>query len=84
MQEMTNLLFNSAAESKKTLEERWKCIEGMLGPYGLVPKKDSMTSDQVLKLYFELSEIDVMFRQLAQIIFLKAEIDKLTADPARL
>jgi archaellum component FlaC len=84
MQEMTNLLFDSTEESKKTLEEMWKYIEDILSPYDLVPKKDNITNDQILKLYFELSEVDEVFRQLAQIVILKEEVDKLKADSVRL
>jgi hypothetical protein len=80
MQENNNTHHGLIEGRKKTLEEMWKFIEDVLSPYDLVPKRDSMTNDQILTLYSELSEADELFRQLAQIAILKKEIDKSKAN----
>ena len=76
MKENNNTHHDLIEGRKRTLEEMWKFIEDILSPYDLVPKKDSMTDDQIITLYLELSQVDELFRQLAQIAFLKKEIDK--------
>jgi len=76
MKENNNTHHDLIEGRKRTLEEMWKFIEDVLSPYHLVPKKDTLTDDQIITLYLELSQVDELFRQLKQISILKKEIDK--------
>ncbi len=61
----------------RTLDEMWRFIENILVPYGLMPKKTSLTDEQVAKLCSELVSTDLIFKELEQVLVLKKGADDL-------
>lgn len=62
-------------EDVQKLEAMWSFIEKVLSPYGLVPQRKDMKYEDVVQLYSELVAVDIMFRELEQIVILKRELD---------
>lgn len=62
--------------AKKSLDEMWKFIEGLMRPSELVPDRSSLTFDQVFAIYSKLADIDEMLKETAQISILRKELNK--------
>jgi hypothetical protein len=61
---------------KPSLDEMWKFIDSMICPNGLVPDKTSLTYEQVFAIYSKLSDIDEMFKEIAQIKILEKAVEE--------
>ncbi|MDR3781816.1 MAG: hypothetical protein P4K92_00690 [Candidatus Nitrosotalea sp.] len=61
---------------KPSLDEMWKFIDNMIYPNELVPDKTSLTYEQVFAIYSKLSDIDEMFKEIAQIEILKKAVEE--------
>lgn len=61
---------------KPTLDEMWKLIDGLMYSNKLVPDRTVLTYEQVFFIYSKLSDIDEMFREIAQISILRKELSK--------
>ena len=59
-----------------TLENMWAFIDKIMHPNELVPDRSSLTYEQVFSIYTKMTEIDEMFKEIAQINILKKELDK--------
>ncbi|MHB8601025.1 MAG: hypothetical protein ACYC6W_05320 [Nitrosotalea sp.] len=62
---------------KPSFDEMWKFIDSIMRPNELVPDKTILTYEQVFSIYSKLSDIDEMFKEIAQIAILKKELDKI-------
>ena len=61
---------------KHSLDEMWKFIDNMIYPNELIPDKTSLTYEQVFAIYSKLSDIDEMFKEIAQIEILKKAVEE--------
>ncbi|HET7336440.1 MAG TPA: hypothetical protein VFJ23_00935 [Candidatus Nitrosotalea sp.] len=63
-------------DKKPSLEEMWTFIDHIMRPHELIPDKTILTYEQVFSVYSKLSDIDEMFKEIAQIRILKKAIDE--------
>jgi hypothetical protein len=63
-------------KDKPEIDEMWQFINNIIRPSELVPDKASLTNEQLFLVYSKLSDIDEMFRDIAQIKNLQNGIDK--------
>lgn len=61
---------------KPSLDEMWKFIDGLMRPNELVPDRSILEYDQVFAIYSKLTDIDEMFKEIAQISILRKELNK--------
>ncbi|HEX5457522.1 MAG TPA: hypothetical protein VFX64_03955 [Candidatus Nitrosotalea sp.] len=61
---------------KPSLENMWEFIDKLMYPNELVPDRSSLTYEQVFTIYSKMTEIDEMFKEIAQINILKKELNK--------
>lgn len=61
---------------KPTLDEMWQFIDNIMCPNKLVPDKTSLTYEQIFSIFSKLSDIDEMFKEIAQIKILQKELDE--------
>jgi hypothetical protein len=63
-------------KDKPEIDDMWQFINNIMRPSELVPDKTSLTNEQIFSVYSKLSDIDEMFRDIAQIKNLQNGIDK--------
>ncbi len=67
---------NNYTKARLSLDEMWQFIDNIMRPNELVPDKTSLTYEQVFSIYSKMSDIDEMFKEIAQIKILQKELDE--------
>ena len=63
-------------DKKPSLDEMWDFIDRIMRPNDLVPDKTVLTYEQVFSVYSKLSDIDEMFKEVAQVRMLKKALEE--------
>ena len=59
-----------------SLENMWKFIDKIIRPNELILDRTNFTYEQVFSIYSKMTEIDEMFKEIAQINILRKELNK--------